>query len=153
MNSVFDARPMGTLLALFLGTGLLLAVPAEASDEPLVLSHQVQAVFDVPANQVALVDRLNLPAGLDHLRLGTKLEIESIAGPGGSASLASVLTDDQDEDGPFQRLDLAAVGLGGTAGEIIITYGGTFFESVENTVFSRENVGNEITATISELPA
>ena len=133
-----------------LAASLLSGGSAQAVEQPLVISHEVEAVFDVPANHVALVDQLHIPAGVDYLRLGTKLEIKSVTGPSGSVDLTIILTNEEDEDGPFQRLDLVGLGLGDKAGEVVITYGGTFLESVDNTTFSRENIGNEITGTISD---
>ena len=150
MNPVPFRSRLGLVTSLFLLTVLCPVVPAAGADAPLVVSHQVEAVFDVPAHHVALVDRIGVPAGLDHLRLGEKLVVTAVAGPDGAADPAVVLSAGEDEDGPFQRLDLAVLDLAGKAGELVLTYGGTFHESVENTVFSRENVGNEITATISE---
>jgi aminopeptidase N len=143
MNSSLVRRALLTTVFLLLAAGAALATPQ-------VMSHQVQAVFDVPANHVALVDRLLLPAGVDYLLLGPKLQVVSLAGPSGPADLNAVLSAQEDEDGPFQRVDLASLGLAENGGELSLTYGGTFLESVENTVFSRENVGGEITATISD---
>jgi aminopeptidase N len=137
------------LLLTALAALLAWSVPA-AGSAPAVLAHQVEAVFDVPAHQVNITDWLRVPAGLDHLRLGTGLEVTAVTGPSGLVDPGSVLAEGQDEDGTFQRFDLAALQLAGAGGELVLQYRGTFHESVENTVFSRENVGNEITATISE---
>ena len=125
---------------------VLPAIAASGENVPEVIAHQVQLVFDLPAHQVQVVDTLELPAGLEYLRLGPDLHI---TGLNGSGDVPSALSTAEDEDGSYQRLDLAALGLA-QGGTLVLEYGGTFYESVENTVFSRENVGNEITATISD---
>jgi hypothetical protein len=137
------------ILAAALGTLILLSGSVVVASEPLVIHHATSAHFDVPANQVALRDEITVPAGLDHLRLGEKLTVKSITGSGGSLDPAELLTMGQDEDHAFQRIDLQTMGLA-EGGKLILEYMGTFLESVENTTFSRENVGGEITATISD---
>lgn len=121
----------------------------QAEDDLLIISHDVTARFDVPGHQVTFVDQLGVPAGLEYLRLGKGLTVTGVKGPRGAAELDSVLTPAEDEDGPYQRLNLATLNLTG-GGDLTLTYNGVFHESVENTTFSRENVGNEITATISD---
>ena len=127
------------------------AVAASAFAAGNALSHQVEAVFDIGQHTVMITDRLVVPAGLDHLRLGEGMTLETIPGPGGAeVETAAAVTLLEDEDGPYQRLDLAVVGVAENGGDIVLIYGGTFHESVEGAVFSRENIGNEISATISE---
>ena len=157
MPTLMPARRPALLTCAVLLTccGALAAASAAASaaatpDQPPVLAHQVEAVFDVPAHTVTLSDRLQVPAGLDHLRLGTALQVTAVSTPGGPVDPAGVLTEASAGDDHFQRLDLAALGLTTAGGQLTLEYTGVFFESVENTVFSRENVGNEITATISD---
>jgi hypothetical protein len=121
-----------------------------AAEAPRVIAHDTQAVFDVSTHQIKVIDTLVLPTGLDHLRLGEGLEIQSIAGPEGLDDPASLVIHQEDEEGAYQWIDLAALGLTAGGGKLTLTYGGTFLETVENTTFSRENVGGEITATISD---
>ena len=52
------------------------------------------------------------------------------------------------DGGPWQRLDLAAAGLA-EGGELVIEALASFHAPVDQVEFSRENVGGEITATIS----
>ncbi|MBU8871858.1 MAG: hypothetical protein KOO60_13410 [Gemmatimonadales bacterium] len=138
------------LLGVLIVSGLV-STPASATDPSSILSHQVDAVFDVDQHTVVIVDRVTVPAGLDHLRLGQGMTVSSITGPGdGAVDLTVAVLHEEDEDGPFLRLDLAAIGVAGQGGSIVLTYGGTFHESVKGVIFSRENVGNEINATISD---
>jgi len=127
---------------------LLLAGPALAADLP-VIAHRADISFNLETHLVEIVDVMGLPAGLEGLRLGAGLILETAAGPGGTADLGAVLRHLEDDDGPYQTLDLAALGLA-DGGDLTLVYSGTFFQSVEGAVFSREKVGGEITATISE---
>ncbi len=137
------------LLCVVLVTGFAVQAETDAF-QPLVLSHQAQLVFDIDAHTVQITDRMVVPAGILDLRLGSALVVESIALPDGKVfDLAQVMNQGQDEDGPFQQIDLATCGFSSAGGEVILKYSGTFFESVQDVVFSRENVGGEITATIS----
>jgi aminopeptidase N len=143
-------RPLIPVLAAgFLLMGFLGPNPAAA--EVPVITHQVEISFSLDRHAVQITDRLTVPAGIDHLRLGEGFRVEviksasvSAAAPGTSVSLA------EDEDGSFQKVDLAALGLAETGGNLTVIYKGVFHESVEEVVFSRENVGGEITATIGE---
>ncbi|MFT5234504.1 MAG: aminopeptidase N [Candidatus Krumholzibacteriia bacterium] len=63
--------------------------------------------------------------------------------------MKSVIQLMEDEDGPYQRLIVSRMGLS-NGGYLELTYQGVFLESVEDAEFSRENVGGEISATISE---
>ncbi len=120
------------------------------SGDSLIMSHQAQLVFNTDAHTVQISDHLVVPAGVLNLRLGEALKIESLSHPDGTLfDMALALTEASDEDGSFQQIDLAACGFSDAGGELILKYSGTFYESVEDVVFSRENVGGEITATIS----
>jgi hypothetical protein len=129
-----------TRFFLFLSAFLIMAVgtTAEPAEEGSWLSHQVEAVFDIEAHTLTLTDRIILPEGVTELRLGAGLEV---AGDGWAAA--------EDEDGPYQVFDVAGSGLGG-GDTLVLDYTGTFFESVEGLTFSREAIGREITATISD---
>ena len=142
----------GPALALVL-TLILSAAPA-ATGAPVpapVIAHHAEVVLDVQGHTVKIVDRMMIPAGLDHLRLGPDLVVEQILRTDfEKVDPLVALSTAEDEDGPFQRLSCPAMGLGDNGGFLMLIYGGSFFESVEDVVFSRENVGGEITATISE---
>lgn len=130
---------------LVLGGSALAHAPAR------VMSHQAQLVFDTTAHTVRVSDHLVVPAGVTELRLGSRLVVSAVKGPGAVAvSLEQALRKVDDPDDPHQLLDLAACGLSADGGVLDLDYSGTFFESVDDVVFSRENVGNEITATIGE---
>ena len=139
------------LVASLLFSLAILTGPASAAPVDPVLSHRVEAVFDIEQHTVVISDFLTVPAGLDHLRLGEGMAFTSITGiDGATIDPAVAVARQEDEDGAYLRLDLAVLGAAEQGGEIVLAYGGMFHESVEDVVFSRENVGNEISATISD---
>jgi hypothetical protein len=132
---------------------ILSAVPAlgAAAEELAVISHQAEISFDVENHTVHITDKLEIPVGLEHLRLGQGFVVEILRGADGRANPPGLaVTSAEDEDGAYQRIDLEPLGLAGTGGRLTLVYKGKFFESVEGVVFSRENVGGEITATIGD---
>ncbi len=140
-------RPL--IPALAAGFLLLGAVgPNPAAGQAPVLDHRVEISFSLDRHAVQITDRLTVPAGIDHLRLGEGFTVEAVEAVEGAAG--SVVSLAEDEDGPFQKVDLKALGLEASGTDLTIVYRGVFHESVENVVFSRENVGGEITATIGE---
>ena len=126
---------------------------AEAAPvEPPVLAHQVQASFDLDQHRIRVRDRVTVPAGVPFLRLGAGLTVTAVGLPGEppldpSAIIAEVEAEPAD-GGPWQRLDLAAAGRA-QGGELVIESLASFHAPVDQVAFSRENVGGEITATIS----
>jgi len=144
---------LGILTACVLAAGVCAgAGNVGAAPSTPVLTHEVEAVFDIDGHTVTLSDRLILPAGLDHLRLGAGLTFTRISGPGAApldaAAIVTRVEDVPEQGGPWQRLDVAAAGLAG-GGELLIEAHGTFHAPVDQVEFSRENVGGEISATIS----
>lgn len=139
------------VLSLLLAFCALCAAPVLAAGEVKVMAHDVEAVFDIGAHTVTVIDRLTVPAGLDDLELGSGFAIQALRSPDGAdvdpATAVEVVTEDGED---WQRIDLAALGVAGTGGEIVLEYGGTFHQSAGEMTFSREKVGGEITATISE---
>ena len=134
---------------LFLMVAVVLAGGAMAESVPL-LSHRAYLQFDITTNRVEIRDEVTVPAGLSELRLGSGFEITKITVmDNAQIDLRLAVKQAEDEHGPYQILLLDQMGQRG-AGQIHLTYGGTFLESVKNVVFSRENVGGEITATISD---
>ena len=137
--------------------GLLLvaAAPAAAqsgADDAAVaaIAHRAELVFDIEAHTVRVSDYLRIPAGVAELRLGDALAVESIVITDNMKLDPRVaVTLEEDEDGPYQALDLAAMGMG-QGGQMMIVYAGTFHQPVDDVVFSREKVGGEISATIGE---
>ena len=133
-----------------LTVGFLL-MPILAAGQAPVIVHKVDIFFGMENHTVKITDNLMIPAGLDHLRLGDGLHVELIKGGDGTMGVPDQsVTPAEDEDGPFQRLDLEQLGLAKEGGSLTLVYKGTFHEPVDEVVFSRENVGNEITATIGE---
>jgi len=141
--------PLQPVLLALLICGLA-ALPV-LGEELLVLSHEAEIVFDIENHTVSVVDRVLVPEDVNELRLGAALIVDEILDAGGlPVDLNIVLGRDEDEDGDFQRLDLHALQLDRPVGSFTLMYHGTFFEPVDEVVFSRENVGNEITATIGD---
>ncbi len=142
--SLFRAR---LVLALLL---CLAPLHAGAAEPQPVIAHRVEASFDLDAHSVMLTDHLTLPPGLEKLNLGSGFEITGLQGAEGTDidPAAAVVTVD-DEAEPHQVIDLVALGAGGGGG-IVLRYRGVFHQSTEEMTFSREKVGGEITATISD---
>jgi len=138
------------VMCVFLFSGMALNASAEI-DASEIMSHQANLVFDISAHTVSVNDHLVIPAGVMQLRLGDDLQISDISQPGQpSIDLATAVSKNEDEDGSYQLIDLVACGIAPAGGELDLEYSATFFESVEKMTFSRENIGNEITATISD---
>ncbi len=139
-----------SLLVCFILFCGVIGLASAQTDSDAVMSHQAKIIFEISVHTVSINDHLVIPAGVDQLRLGDDLQIEKISLPDGdSIDLSQAVSKTKDEDGPFQLIDLVACGLSPDGGELILEYSGTYFESVEKMTFSRENIGNEITATIS----
>jgi aminopeptidase N len=132
-------------------TAGFLLLPILAAGQAPVIAHQVDIFFGIDNHTVQITDNLVIPAGLEHLRLGDGLHVEIIKGGDGTTAVpGQSVAPAEDDDGPFQLLDLVKLGLAEEGGSLTIVYKGTFHEPVDDVVFSRENVGNEITATIGE---
>lgn len=137
------------LMCAVLTVGLATYAGAETA-EPLVMAHQAQLVFDIDAHTVQITDHLVVPAGIFDLRLGGGLTLESIASPAGkSFDLTEVVFAAEDQYGPFHQIDLKSCDFSDAGGEIVLKYSGFFHQAVDDVVFSRENIGGEISATIS----
>jgi hypothetical protein len=130
---------------------LLAIVPSLVWAAPdQVISHRAHVQFDVAAHRVVIRDQVLLPPGLTELRLGAGFTITSLTSLDRAKVDVNVAVEAAtDDDGPYQRLFVGHMGLR-NGGPLTLTCEGTFNESVEGVVFSRENVGNEITATISD---
>jgi len=132
-------------------TVVFLLMPILAAGQMPRIAHRAEVFFGIDNNMVQITDQLVIPAGIDHLRLGEGFKVEIIKGAGGTPAVpGSSISLAEDEDGPFQRVDLESLGLAQVGGDLTVVYKGTFRESVDDVVFSRENVGGEIIATISE---
>jgi hypothetical protein len=154
MNVMMKARLIRPAMAAVVVMVSSLAGSASAGEHKAtpVLAHRAEAAFDIGNHTVVIRDRIAVPAGLGFLRLGDGLAVTELAADGQPVlTVANVLArvdDSPAEGGPWQRLDLAAAGLAG-GGELVLRYAGTFNTPVDQVEFSRENVGGEISATIS----
>ncbi|MCP4144250.1 MAG: M1 family metallopeptidase [bacterium] len=106
---------------------LLLLIPVFASAE--IVSHNAGIYFDTDAHTVAVTDTLQIPDGVTEFVMNSKLEIT------GAEAIKT-----EDELTTYKC----------TPGQMIISYIGEFFANADDMVFSRENVGRELTATISD---
>ncbi len=136
------------LLSLALAT--LAGTVACRAAEPLpVIAHTVKAEFDLTNHTVRIQDRMEVPPGIAYLRLGDGFEIEDILRTDRERpDPRIVISREEDEDGPWQKLSCAKMGLDRTGGFLLLVYSGRFHQPTDEVVFSRENVGGEITATI-----
>ncbi len=137
------------------GAALLMVVlPDVSSGIPRpkpVITHEIQAEFDILNHTVRIKDRMNVPAGLEYLRLAHGMAVEGILClDNAQADPQVVVSAAEDENGPYQKLSCSAMGLQSTGGFLYLTYSGRFYEPTDQVVFSRENVGGEITATIGK---
>ncbi len=112
------------------------------------LTHHNLTIDLYPAlNKVEMTDTLYLPEGADELLLNRHYQISGISSLDGILDFTVEPLDD-DEDSVLNRIVLSS----GTPGPrtIVISTQGTFFESTASTSFSHENVGREISTTISD---
>jgi len=130
---------------------VLVGLGGAAGAEPApVMPIRAHLKFDTTTHRAEVQAEVMVPAGLTELRLGsgweiTKMSILDYA----EVDHLSAVDQAEDQNGPYQSLVLERVGLD-IGGPLLLQYGGTFHESVQDVVFSRENVGGEITATISD---
>ncbi len=137
-------------LAFFFGVSAPGTAKGEAHSKPII-SHEINAEFDLLNHTVKIRDHMEVPPGLEYLRLGDGWNIEGILRTDHEeADPIVVVSQAEDEAGVFQKLSCDAMGLGNTGGFLYLVYAGQFHSPTEDVVFSRENVGNEITATIGD---
>ncbi len=136
--------------SLFLLIVLMALGSAALADPAPILAHRAYLQFDPATNRVEIQAEVTVPAGLEELRLGSAFELTKIVAlDNAQIDIDTAVEAAEDEDGPYHRLIVQRMGLR-NGGVVRLTYGGTFLESVKDVVFSRENVGGEITATISD---
>ena len=129
------------LIALLAWTMLAATEGAAAAESLPVIAHRVTLEFDVAAHSVQVLDEMDVPPGLAYLRLGDGFNLESIMGTDMAMLDPQVVVHpEEDENGPYQRLDSSAMG-----GFLLLKYSGTFHQPTDDVVFSRETVGAEIT--------
>jgi len=103
-----------------------------AADKP-VIHHDVELWFDLGLHHVRILDTVTVPAGVDSLRLNE----------------AFVLIG---SDTPMPQVGSVSESLRTfpvAPGKVQLDYQAALFESTEDITFSRENVGREIQATVS----
>jgi aminopeptidase N len=134
--------------AVFLGAGGSSGT-APASAEPAPeLAHRAEIRFDLAAHSVEIRDEVTLPAGLDTLRLGAGFTVTAaVCQTADSLSVLKVLA--AAGDSTDLRIVLPAA-ANRPEGLLVVEYQGVFHQPTEEVVFSRENVGAEITATIGD---
>jgi hypothetical protein len=120
------------MLRFLAAAAALLAASAALGDAPVV-GHDAQLRFDLASHRVDVIDRLTLPAGVDTLWLCAGMLLEGETGG----------------DAPRLPGEPRPVPTGGVE-RLQLQFSGVFLESTDDVVFSRENVGREIQATIGE---
>jgi len=110
---------------------LLVFAPCAAAGTP-VLQHRAEIRIDPDTSFLRVTDHLSVPAGVDSLRINAVFAM-------GAGEVG--------EPGPSSP-ELAALPVSGS--EMLLEYHGALLESTEGVVFSRENVGREISATIGD---
>jgi aminopeptidase N len=118
-----------------------------STGSPLI--HHNLTIDLYPAlNKVEMTDTLYLPEGADELFLNRQYQITGMRSLDGILEYTVEPPDDEADDSVLNRIALDT----GTSGPltILISAQGTFFESTASTSFSHENVGREISITISD---
>jgi len=113
------------------------------------LTHHSLAIDLFPdVNRVEMTDTLYLPDGADELLLNRQYEIIGIHSPDRVLDYSIEPLENGSEESVLNRIIFTSGAPGPLT--IVITAQGTFFESTESTTFSHENVGREISLTISD---
>ena len=142
-------RPAAAAL-LFASLLMFGAAGSFAAEAGPVISHQAWIRFDTAAHTVKIDDLMEVPAGQTEFRLGADFTITEIRiNDNLNIDVDSAVESAEDENGPYQRLIVDRMGVY-NGGPLRVVYEGTFLESVADVSFSRENIGAEITATISD---
>ncbi len=133
----------------------LVAVATAGAAEKPVLHHEVEISFDVPGNGVEIVDVVMVPAGVDTLWLDralTPMEYVVSTDPGAEREpcLCVHVPGERSVSGEFSPVMVRKPEHGDGVLTYQVRYVGTLFESTDDVSFSRENVGREIQATVSE---
>ncbi len=114
---------------------LMMTAVATAAEKP-VIHHDVELWFDIEGHHIRVEDKLTVPAGVDSLFLDESfMLIED--GLAGELPVA----------GPVSDI-LRGIAVSGE--NFTLKYEARLFESTDDVVFSRENVGREIQATVSD---
>ncbi|MFO7652580.1 MAG: M1 family aminopeptidase [Candidatus Krumholzibacteriia bacterium] len=143
---------VGSSIAAALAAAVLTLAPpaAPAGGVAPLLHHDVGLVFDVEAHAVEVVDRLQVPSSVTELRLGSGFTVEEVVLEKDGVRREPVPDRvRRSDDGREWIIDLTPFGSrdGWT---LVLAYQGTFHQSTADVTFSRERVGGEITATISD---
>jgi aminopeptidase N len=116
--------------------------PAKAMAESLLLSHSIEVRLDPASHIVEGRDTLNFAERVE----GFEFWLYEGFHPKGEGSLSRVESEEEDEGGARQwRIDLNR-----PSAQVVLTWKGEAFQDVSGTVFGRENVGAEISATVGE---
>lgn len=118
---------LASLLVVFL---LTTAAICAAAEKP-VIRHEVRVKLDPEGSVLEVSDRLQVPAGVDSLRINAAFALAGEPAPA--------------RPGP-PSAEMRAIAV--TGPEMTLEYRGAPLESTEGVVFSRENVGREISATV-----
>ena len=137
-------KALFTIMILFVA-----ATNARAADKP-VIHHDVTIHFDLDQHEIHISDVLTVPAGIDSLMCNSSLIVAEYVKPGGNFRFDVTMPD---AGPPAEELYAVDVRGSSPADDSVATrydFVARFLETTDNITFSRENVGREIQATISE---
>ncbi len=127
------------------------APAAPAASSPVVVHHEARLIFDLDRHEVRVIDVVSAaPAWPDSFTLNPRLGGQARRDEAAAGILATFGGDagaDSASRAPERR---AWPGEEAAPTRVRFELAGTFHESTEGVVFSRENVGREISATIGE---
>jgi aminopeptidase N len=106
---------------------LLLLLPILANAQ--MVSHNASIYFDTDAHTVAITDTLQIPEAVTEFVLNSEMPIIGMKAIKIEDGLATYSCE---------------------TGQMIVSYSGEFYSNADDMVFSRENVGRELSATISD---
>ena len=129
--------------------------------QPSTVSHRAWISLDPVTHQISIIDTVLVPAHLDSFNLNSTLQLdesEELCETNHGELTSAVVTFGVHQDSSVQTgctgfiLPAPPGGISprSAARMLRLAYHGTFYESVEEVAFSREKVGGEIRATISE---
>ncbi|MBU1071728.1 M1 family peptidase, partial [bacterium] len=127
---------------------LAIAAGAVAAERP-VLHHEAEIWLNPGEHFVKVEDTVTIPAEIGILKLSRRCQIEKIGGM--DFTIDSVEREADRWTSPLEPEMLQVKrSVEGEPCEMYFSYKGYFLESTDDVVFSRENVGREIRATVGE---
>jgi len=143
---------------LLLVLALAAAATAAAAPRP-VLHHDAHVELDIASHTVRVTDLVTVPAGVDTLWLNASFRLLSWSrpGPDGGRDAGRLFPQPGEPAAPADSLVPLPTWTGeappAAPFQVKLRYAARVLESTDDVVFSRENVGREIRATVGEQGA